>query len=135
MKPPPPTSQQGHQSQQSWAATTIVLDHTATRKPAIIKIADGIYCAHDYAVANVFLIVTDTSVVVIDSTESLSAARAILNDFRKISSLPVSYLIYTHHHGDHTRGAKEFCSSETRVLAHRLLPQEIARKNLFLPHR
>jgi alkyl sulfatase BDS1-like metallo-beta-lactamase superfamily hydrolase len=135
MKPPPPTSQQGHQSQQSWAATTIVLDHTATRKPAIIKIADGIYCAHDYAVANVFLIVTDTSVVVIDSTESLSAARAILNDFRKISSLPVSYLIYTHHHGDHTRGAKEFCSSETKVLAHRLLPQEIARKNLFLPHR
>jgi len=135
MKSPPTTSQQGHHGQQSWAATTIVLDDTATRKPAIIKIVDGIYCAHDYAVANVFLIVTDTSVVVIDSTESLSAARAILNDFRRISSLPVSYLIYTHHHGDHTRGAKEFCSPETKILAHRLLPQEIARKNMFLPHR
>jgi alkyl sulfatase BDS1-like metallo-beta-lactamase superfamily hydrolase len=134
MKQPPSTNQHGHQGQ-SWAATTIVLDDNATRKPAIIKIADGVYCAHDYAVANVFLIVTGTSVVVIDSTESLSAARAILNDFRKISSLPVSYLIYTHHHGDHTRGAKEFCSSETKVLAHRLLPHEIARKNLFLPHR
>src|SRR6266699_3810593 len=116
MKPPPPTSQQGHQSQQSWAATTIVLDHTATRKPAIIKIADGIYCAHDYAVANVFLIVTDTSVVVIDSTESLSPPPPIFNDFRKVNRLPGKFPIYSAYHGDHNRGGKEFCSSETRVL-------------------
>jgi alkyl sulfatase BDS1-like metallo-beta-lactamase superfamily hydrolase len=115
-------------------ATTLMVDESRPRKPVIIKISDGVYCAHEYALANAFFIVTADSVIVIDTTESLPAACAVLNELRQISPLPVSHLIYTHHDGDHTLAAKVFCTAATRIIAQRLLPQEIARKHLLLPY-
>jgi alkyl sulfatase BDS1-like metallo-beta-lactamase superfamily hydrolase len=56
-------------------------------------------------------------VVVVDTTESQATARAAFEDFRKISTLPVSYLIYTHFHGDHINGAKVFAGPSTKVIA------------------
>src|SRR5262245_19286636 len=126
MNPPRGSGHKRQKGQPPWIATTIVVDGSKPRIPAIIKIADGVYCASGYAFANVFFVVTADSVVVIDTTESLAAARAVLRDVRRISQLPISYLIYTHYHGDHTRAAKVFRTSTTKIVAQRLLPQEIA---------
>lgn len=117
-----------------WTATTFVADDSRTRRPSIVKIADGVYCAHDYALANVFFVITADSIVVIDTTESIPAARAVLQALRQISPLPVSHLIYTHHHGDHILAANVFCSPTTSIIAHQLLPQEVARRHLLLAH-
>jgi glyoxylase-like metal-dependent hydrolase (beta-lactamase superfamily II) len=46
-------------------------------------------------------VLTQRSVVVVDTTEGQALAQAALNDFRKESALPVSYIVYTHFHGDH----------------------------------
>jgi alkyl sulfatase BDS1-like metallo-beta-lactamase superfamily hydrolase len=127
--------QKRHRTQLPWAGTTLVLDSRRPRVPSIIKITDGVYCAHDYAFANIGFVVTAESVVVIDTSESLPAARAVLHEIRRISPLPISHLIYTHHHGDHTRAAKVFRTPATKIVAQQLLPEEIVKKDLFLPYR
>ena len=69
--------------------------------------------------------------VVIDSTESPMTARVCFEAFRKICRLPVAYLIYTHFHGDHTRGANVFCEAKTTIIAHKLLPKELAKVDML----
>src|SRR5712692_2469070 len=71
------------------------------RKPELIKVTDRIYCSHDYAISNVLYVITETSVVIIDTTESPHAASAAFDEFRRICRLPVSHVIYTHFHDDH----------------------------------
>lgn len=66
-------------------------------KAQFIKVTDRVYCATGYALGNVILVITDKSAVVIDTTESMQSARRALEEFRKISQLPISYIIYTHH--------------------------------------
>jgi glyoxylase-like metal-dependent hydrolase (beta-lactamase superfamily II) len=107
----------------------------ARRKPELLKVTDRVYSATGYAISNVLYVITDRSLVVIDTTESRKAARASLHDFRKVSALPVSYIIYTHYHGDHTRGAEIFYRPATKVIAQRKLLEERAKLTKLLPHR
>jgi alkyl sulfatase BDS1-like metallo-beta-lactamase superfamily hydrolase len=87
--------------------------------PEIIRINDRVYCAAGYAMGNVIFVVTDTSVVVVDTTESPLSGEAVLKAFRKVSDLPVSHIIYTHFHGDHVNGARAFQEDETQIIAQR----------------
>jgi glyoxylase-like metal-dependent hydrolase (beta-lactamase superfamily II)/SAM-dependent methyltransferase len=105
------------------------------RPSQLIRVTDRIYCATGYAISNVLYVITGTSVVVIDTTESAAAARACFEEFRKICPLPVSHIIYTHFHGDHIRGAKVFCTPSTQVIAHKRLPEEVAYITRMLPYR
>jgi len=105
------------------------------RQPRLIKAADNVYSGHGYSVSNTLYVVTANSVVVIDTMESVTAARMSLEDFRHVTALPVSHIIYTHFHGDHIRGATAFHSPGTSILAHRLMPEELARNNMLLPLR
>jgi alkyl sulfatase BDS1-like metallo-beta-lactamase superfamily hydrolase len=57
----------------------------------ILKVTDRIYSAVDYGRANVIYVVTNTSVVAIDSTESPMTARVCFEAFRK--NLPTSSCI------------------------------------------
>jgi len=107
----------------------------SARRPRIVKVHERVYSAIDYAISNVLFVITDESVVVIDTTESMRSARAALKEFRKISSLPVSHIIYTHYHGDHIRGAKAFYNSDTTVISQEGLPSELAQLGRLLPFR
>src|SRR5215467_8656140 len=103
--------------------------------PNILKVHERVYCARGFAISNVIYILTDTSVVVVDTTESLTAARACLDEFRKSVQLPVSHIIYTHFHGDHTRGAQVFRGPDTKIIAHEKLPSEHAKNKSVWPYR
>src|SRR5262249_19533121 len=129
MKSAPARIRKSHKVRPSWLASTLAVDGRKTGTPEIIKVTDGVYCAHGYALGNVLLVVTERSTVVIDTTESPKAACAVLEDLREITQLPISYIIYTHHQWDHTHGARTFHTTQTKVIAQRLLPQEIARNN------
>lgn len=85
--------------------------------PELIRVNDHVFCATGYALGNVIFVLTAGSVVVVDTTEGQAPARAALDDFRKISTLPVTHIIYTHFHGDHVHGAKVFASPNTKVIA------------------
>jgi alkyl sulfatase BDS1-like metallo-beta-lactamase superfamily hydrolase len=99
--------------------------------PALIQVNPHVYCATGYALGNVIFVLTDRSVVVVDTTEGQAPARAALSDFRKVSSLPVSYIVYTHFHGDHINGAKVFAGPETKVIAQKNHTEEMRKYRLM----
>ncbi|HEY6331303.1 MAG TPA: alkyl/aryl-sulfatase, partial [Blastocatellia bacterium] len=102
--------------------------------PQMIKVTDHVYCATGYALGNVIYIITEKSVVVVDTTESTTAAQRTLDDFRKISQLPISYIIYTHFHGDHTSGAKVFKGPDTKIIAQENHLEEMAKYVMLLAY-
>lgn len=74
----------------------------------IIQLADNVYMAFGFAASNVFMIIGDDGLVIIDTTETTAAATNILAEFRKITQLPVKTIILTHSHRDHVSGASVF---------------------------
>jgi glyoxylase-like metal-dependent hydrolase (beta-lactamase superfamily II)/SAM-dependent methyltransferase len=91
----------------------------------LIPVNERVWSATGYGVANILYVVAGRNVVVIDTTESVAAAAASFEEFRRRYSLPVSQLIYTHHHGDHVRGATVFRGPATEVIGQRQLPEEM----------
>ena len=47
------------------------------------------------------------------------AAKAYIDEIRKITKAPIKYLIYSHHHYDHIAGGKPFKEAGAIVIAHR----------------
>ena len=82
--------------------------HPAYFQKDIIKLADNVYMAFGYAASNVYMIVGEDSLVIIDTSETTAAATNIFAEFRKISDLPVKTIILTHSHRDHVSGATVF---------------------------
>ena len=74
----------------------------------VVRIADDVYQAFGFAASNVYMIKGEDGVVIIDTSETTTAAENILAEFRKITDLPVQAIIYTHSHRDHVSGASVF---------------------------
>ncbi len=94
-------------------------------KPRIIKARDQVYYAVDFALANMVMIETREGLVIIDTTESLTAARTIMAEFRKISDQPVKVVLYTHNHVDHFRGTRACFEEGVKVIAHNDFMKEV----------
>ncbi|MEK9854289.1 MAG: alkyl/aryl-sulfatase [Rhodobiaceae bacterium] len=78
----------------------------------IVQLADNVYQAFGFAASNVYMIVGDDGVIIIDTTETTAAAANILAEFRKITDLPVKTIILTHTHRDHVSGAAIFAGDD-----------------------
>ena len=74
----------------------------------IIELAPDIYGAVGFAASNVYMLVGDDGLIIIDTTETTKAAENILAEFRKITDKVVKTIIYTHSHRDHISGATVF---------------------------
>src|SRR5690606_6533064 len=66
--------------------------------------------------ANVGIIIADDKCILIDSGNSPQQANLIMKELEKIEAPPVKYIIYTHHHWDHTFGSDVF--NDCEVIAH-----------------
>lgn len=85
----------------------------------VVKVAEGVYTSVGTSVSNVTMIVGNDGVVVVDTGMQLSSAEKIVKRFREITDLPVKAIIFTHSHGDHTRGAAAFFGKERpQIWAH-----------------
>lgn len=82
--------------------------HSAEFAQGVVKVTDGVFVAIGYALANTIMIEGDDGVIIVDTTESMSAARDVKAEFDKITDKPVKAIIYTHNHTDHIFGAKVF---------------------------
>ena len=78
----------------------------------IVQLADNVYQAFGFAASNVYMIVGDDGLIIIDTTETTAAAKNILAAFRKITDLPVKTIILTHTHRDHVSGAAIFAGDD-----------------------
>ncbi len=74
----------------------------------VVQLADNVYQAFGFAASNVYMIVGDDGIAIVDTTETTAAAGNILAEFRKITDLPVKTIILTHSHRDHVSGANVF---------------------------
>jgi uncharacterized sulfatase len=74
----------------------------------VIELSPNIYGAVGFAASNVYMLVGDDGLVIIDTTETTKAAENILAEFRKITDKVVKTIIYTHSHRDHISGATVF---------------------------
>ena len=79
-------------------------------------LADNVYL-YTYNVHRSLFVVTDDGVLATDP-QSPQAAERFVEEIRKVSSAPIRYLVYSHHHGDHVSGGAAF-PEMTTVIAHR----------------
>ncbi len=87
-------------------------DHTKHFERKIYKIADNVYSAVGYDIANTILVEGDTGVIIVDTGNSVNAAREVEKELRKITAKPVVAIVYTHFHPDHINGVKAYASEE-----------------------
>lgn len=66
---------------------------------------------------NIMIALDDDRVVMIDS-QFAPLSEKIKEAISEITDLPISYLINTHHHGDHTGGNGNFNNEETVIISH-----------------
>jgi glyoxylase-like metal-dependent hydrolase (beta-lactamase superfamily II) len=92
------------------------------------KIADGVYYATGTAPglgSNNVVIVNDTDVLIVDTGTSPAAARAFVEDVKKLTDKPIRYVVNTHWHYDHTAGNQVF-GPEVQIIATDYLYQMLA---------
>jgi cyclase len=81
----------------------------------IKPMADGVYAAIAKPVykinCNAAIIMLGDSVLVVDTHSKPSAARALIEQIRKLTDKPVRYVVNTHFHWDHYQGNQAYPSS------------------------
>lgn len=76
----------------------------------------------DGHIANLGVIIGTGSVAVVDSGVSRAQGQALFVALRRLTDLPVSHVILTHMHPDHSLGASVFREAGARVTGHAALP-------------
>jgi cyclase len=94
----------------------------------------GAYAAIDDAKgdagANAGFVIGDDGVLVVDTFENEKAARALLSEIRKLTPLPIKFVVNTHYHLDHVAGNKIFQDAGAVVIAHENVRAWIHTENL-----
>jgi cyclase len=98
------------------------------------KIGDGVYAAigadGGKAGSNAGFIVGSNGVVVVDTFEAVAPARGLLAEIRKVTDLPIRFVVNTHYHLDHTGGNAVFAQAGATILAQRNLRGWLRTENL-----
>ncbi|HWZ44463.1 MAG TPA: MBL fold metallo-hydrolase [Candidatus Saccharimonadales bacterium] len=98
------------------------------------KIGDGVYAAisgdGSKSGSNAGFIVGGNGVAVVDTFVSAPAAKDLLAEIRKVTSLPIRYVINTHYHLDHTGGNAVFAEAGATIIAQRNLRGWLRTENL-----
>src|SRR5580704_19685624 len=75
-------------------------------------VAQGVYAAVAKPAfrtnCNSAIVLLDDGVLVVDTQSKPSAAEALIAEIRKLTDMPVKYVVITHFHGDHTQGAQAY---------------------------
>lgn len=89
----------------------------------VTRIGDGVYAAigddGGPAGSNAGFIVGTGGVVVVDTFTGIAPAKDLLAEIRKVTNLPIRYVINTHYHLDHVGGNAVFADAGATLVAHR----------------
>jgi glyoxylase-like metal-dependent hydrolase (beta-lactamase superfamily II) len=85
------------------------------------KVADGIYYATSSGTMNVGanspIVLTDNEALIVDSSITPAAGRALAQDLKAVTDKPVRYVVDSHYHYDHTFGNQVF-DRDAQVIGH-----------------
>src|SRR5215471_5409950 len=106
---------------------------------AVKKLAEGVYAGINpdggRAGSNAGFIVGKDCVAVVDTFVSEAAARRLLEEIRKVTDLPIRFVVNTHYHLDHTGGNKVFAEAGAAIIAHKNLAAWLRTENMkFFPN-
>src|SRR5580765_5384330 len=103
--------------------------------PNIRKISDGIYVyvGKNFS-SNCGIVITQEGVVLIDSGHNPTDSRAVLDAVKKLSPLPIRFLLDTEPHPDHTTGHFVFSPPAT-IVAHQGATESMVRREKETPGR
>src|SRR5271163_730135 len=87
------------------------------------KIGDGVWSAivsdEGKAGGNAGFVVGDNGVAVVDTFQDPEPAAALLAEIRKITKLPIRFVVNTHYHLDHVNGNDVLAAAGAVIVAHR----------------
>jgi cyclase len=87
------------------------------------KIGNGIWAAivsdEGLAGGNAGFVIGDDGVLVIDTFQDPRPAKTLLADIRKLTPLPIRFVVNTHYHLDHVNGNDVFAAAGATIVAHR----------------
>ena len=87
------------------------------------QVADGVYFATGtgdiYTMSNALIIERDEDIVIVDSHITPAAGRALLDSIRIVSNKPVTTMINSHFHYDHSNGTPAF-GEDLEIIGHQV---------------
>jgi glyoxylase-like metal-dependent hydrolase (beta-lactamase superfamily II) len=88
---------------------------------------DNVYIFR-YGNHQAMFVVTNAGVIATDpiSYGRPQAATTYIDEIRKVTTQPLKYLIYSHHHFDHIAGGKPFKDAGATIIAHKRAAQRLA---------
>jgi cyclase len=115
------------------STTFAFADSTATKERTVTKLADGIYeirhpdAPDTFPQSNTTVIIGDKGVFVVDSCLLPSTAREDVEQIKKWTNKPVTYLLNTHWHFDHTLGNSTYAAAFPGI---QIIAQTATRKTI-----
>lgn len=98
------------------------------------RVGQGVYAAvspdDSKAGSNAGFIVGGNGVLVVDTFETTEAAKELLAEIRKVTPLPIRYVVNTHYHLDHTGGNAVFAEAGATIVAQRNVYAWLRTENL-----
>lgn len=103
------------------------------------KVGEGVYAAispdRSKAGSNAGFVVGSNGVLVIDTFIDPAPAKDLLAEIRKVTDLPIRFVVNTHYHLDHTGGNAVFAAAGATILAHRNVRSWLRTENMkFFPN-
>ncbi len=93
--------------------TRQMIERNEEFRKEIIQLADNVYTASGYDASNITMIIGDDGVILIDAGKVPELTREVYAEFRKITDKPITGIIFTHGHGDHSMGVPTFLVDNT----------------------
>jgi cyclase len=101
-------------------------------RPNLLELAPRVYMYHQpdgsWWINNTGFIVGERAVVSVDACSTQRRTRAFLDTIASVTPAPITTLINTHHHGDHTYGNSEF--GDVTIIGHERCRAEVTRAGL-----
>ncbi|MEP1488140.1 MAG: MBL fold metallo-hydrolase [Algibacter sp.] len=110
-------------------ALSLTFISCAQKKEVVIKthqITENIYMLEGQG-GNIGISLSNDGVFMIDSQFARSTPK-ILDAIKRLSDKPITYLVNTHHHGDHTGGNENIGQLGATIIAHNNVKKKIAGK-------
>ena len=95
----------------------------------IEKVKDNLYMVPGGGAGNTAVFVTANGVVLVD-TKLADWGQAILDQVKTVTDKPVTHIINTHTHGDHT-GSNDFFPASVEIVAHANVPTSMQKMPQF----
>jgi len=81
----------------------------------MFRVSEDVYTAVGYTLSANSMIIGDDGIIIVDPGHSPALSAGVRDEFEDITNKPIRAIIYTHGHGDHTRGASAFADEDADI--------------------